>query len=238
MPRPCAAEAASGNRQKRDQRQRWQTPARSTRRTLECSFIGLCSQQPPPQGEPIESEVKGRQTSHVQSQPACERLRAGCEEPGEYVVETGMPSSVSISAPSTADAMPGGGARPGKPTEISRPEASPPTTTAWLKERPRPSPVIASTVPEASPINATLSRQTRFSLRFADTDPLSAETVSAPRSRALSSGNARKDSSRRKLGIVRGHSHADLLVVHGRGIGLNTAFPNIFPGGRSRARTR
>jgi len=39
------------------------------------------------------------------------------------------------------------------------------TQAAWLKERQRPSPVIASTVPDASPIKATIPATDRFSVQ-------------------------------------------------------------------------
>ena len=54
--------------------------------------------------------------------------------------------------------------------EIACVSASP-RARAWRKQRPRPSPVIASTEPEASPTSATLPRVTRWSLRLKVTDP-------------------------------------------------------------------
>src|SRR5580658_366892 len=38
--------------------------------------LGLRGQQSPPQSEPVESEVKGRETSYMQSQQSAKNLRA------------------------------------------------------------------------------------------------------------------------------------------------------------------
>ena len=134
-----------------------------------------------------------------------------------------------------ADAEPASGVRPdsapGRP--VSKHSAS---ATAWLKARPSPSPVIASTVPEASPIRATLPRHTRLNLRLPVSAPLSAETVSAPRSRAL---QLRQRLQRLPRSAARDHAKREPRKP-ARGLPRwhtpDSVRPSTLPCGRSRVR--
>src|SRR5206468_4051932 len=73
---------------------------------------------------------------------------------------------------------------------------------ACLNARPNPSPVIASTQPDASPINATRPRQTRDSLSIEVTPPRCALVGSPCPSRAASPGSARRALSSRSRGFL------------------------------------
>ena len=53
------------------------------------SFIGLGSEQPPAQGEPVEREVKRRQTSYMQSQQSSKNLRMPAKNPESTLLKPG-----------------------------------------------------------------------------------------------------------------------------------------------------
>ena len=144
------------------------------------AFMMLCaSNSPHPRVSPSNGKCKGDKHAHMQLQQSLENMPGASEMPAASGaagadVHRAVSINRAISNGRSASRRCSCSYRSRSPT----PQASA-STIAWLNARHRPSPVIASTVPEASPINATLPRLTRFKLAcggqrafFGDAPPL------------------------------------------------------------------
>ena len=105
---------------------------------------------------------------------------------------------------------------------------------ACRNARQSPSPVIASTLPEASPIRAVRPRYTCRNFRVAETAPLSAEVRSKPSRRLATAGNSASAASRRKSRVSRDGSDADFVGRNRGDIKLAVVSPIKFHATRPR----
>jgi hypothetical protein len=79
----------AGYREKCNRSQEWPTHSTSAE-SLDLFFHRLCSQQSPPQSEPVESEMKRRKSSHVQGQQSAKNFGTPAQNLKSTLLEPGV----------------------------------------------------------------------------------------------------------------------------------------------------
>ena len=194
-------------------------PLRFGRRSAPCAHgLSVCRAprraRQPCCGGPAAPRGGQRATQNAQA-PRCARIAPRRTGGGQPAAAAGRPSSLA--------GGPASGGRWHSGERSLRAKAAPRYSACW-KARPRPAPVMASTLPTASPTRATVSRVTRASRRVPVTAPRTAVVGAAPSNAPATCGNqAKRCGKRARLGGQQTHAH--LLRTHGRDIRLPIPVP-------------